>query len=306
MKFSIVTPAYNMERWIAKTIESVLSQKGDFEIEYIVLDNNSHDDTVKIVKKYKEQIENKSYTIRCNSITMRCIAQRDATMYEAINEGFAQAHGEIYAWINADDTYEPGALNAIALTFKKFPEIQWLKGVSSTINELGDKNRSGSCKIYHQDWIAAGIYGQEAYFIEQDSVFWNASLWKKTGGIPSAFQSAGDYWLWMQFAQNAPLWSVNTPVSCFRKREGQVSKNIQKYKTEQWRARPHRSILAWKARLFFTPQSRISKIIPSLESLFINLYPLFFRSKKPFSYLEIIDGIPAIKTSSSYLIQKVH
>ena len=48
MKFSIITPAYNMERWISKTIKSVLTQEGDFEIEYILADGGSTDNTVKI------------------------------------------------------------------------------------------------------------------------------------------------------------------------------------------------------------------------------------------------------------------
>lgn len=291
-----------MERWIAETIESVLSQSGDFEIEYIVIDNSSQDGTLEIVKRYIEQIENGLYTIHCNAISMKYIVQKDKTMYEAINHGFSQAHGEIYAWINADDIYEQGAFNMISLAFRKFPEIQWLKGITSTINELGEKTRSGSCKIYHQKWIAAGIYGQEAYFIEQDSVFWSAALWEKTGGIPSTLRSAGDYWLWIQFAQHTALWSINIPISRFRKRAGQISKNIQRYKNEQWQVRTHRSISAWKARLFFTPQSRISGIIPPAEKFFINLYPLFFKKNNSFRYIEPVDGTLTMKVAPSYII----
>ncbi|MDP2766999.1 MAG: glycosyltransferase, partial [Candidatus Methanoperedens sp.] len=255
MKFSIITPAYNMEKWIKETIESVLSQAGDFEIEYIIIDGGSKDRTYAIAQQYESLIHARAYPVQCKRATMRCMTQINTGMYEAINQGFDKATGDICAWINADDLYEPGAFDAIARTYRAFPNIQWLKGITSTIDENGKKIRRGACKIYHQDWIAQGIYGQEAYFIEQDSVFWRTDMWKKAGPMPAHFQSAADYWLWIQFAKYAPLWPLNIPVSCFRKRENQISKDIAKYKHEQSEIRPHREWSAWNTRLFFSPQS---------------------------------------------------
>ena len=54
MKFSIVTPVYKGEKYIKETIESVLSQKGNFEIEYIIVDGGSSDKTIKIIKEYEK------------------------------------------------------------------------------------------------------------------------------------------------------------------------------------------------------------------------------------------------------------
>lgn len=302
MKFSIITPAYNMERWIAETIESVLSQQGDFEIEYIVVDGSSTDSTFAIAEAYRKCVNNEKYSIQCNKISMICIQQKNTGMYEAINQGFSRATGNVYAWINADDIYETGALKAIAKTLNKFPEIRWIKGITSTIDEKSRPLRRGRCKIYHQDWIAKGIYGQEAYFIEQDSVFWRNSLWKKTGPIPSHFRSAGDYWLWIQFAKYTPLWSIDFPISFFRKRKGQISKNTTKYKHEQKIARSKRELAAWGVRLFFSPQSRLVSIFPKLARFFIWLYPKIFRHHMPVEYIAIENCQPVIKKTNSYII----
>lgn len=303
MKFSIVTPAYNMECWIAETIESVLSQRGDFEIEYVIVNDHSTDKTELIIKKYVDKINNSTYSIQCKGISMKYINKnKNGGMYNAINYGFSKATGDIYAWINADDVYQAGAFDTITKTINAFPEIEWLKGITSTIDEKSRAARKGKCKIYHQNWIHKGIYGQEAYFIEQDSTFWRSGLWGKTGPIPSHFRSAGDYWLWIQFAKYAPLWSVNFPISFFRKRKGQLSKNITKYKYEQKIARPKRELMAWKVRLFFSPQSRLVSIFPKLEQFFIWLYPKIFRHHMPVEYVAIENSQPVIKKTNSYIV----
>lgn len=303
MKFSIVTPSFNMENWIAETIESIISQEGSFEIEYIIVDDSSSDNTLSIITKYKELIDSKKYPIRCKSVSMRIISRSDNNgMYGAINDGFSGATGDIFAAMNADDTYEPGAFNAIAKTFGAFTDVQWLIGVTFTIDNHSHIIRTGRCKIYHQDWIKKGVYGQEAYFIEQVSVFWKATLWEKAGKIPTKFKSAGDYWLWLQFAKYALLWSINIPISNFRKREGQLSKDVSQYKKEQWEARPKRSWSAWNARLFFSPQSRLTAVFPRLNKFFIWLYPVFFRKMFPIEYIEIKDNNPVKRKASSYVI----
>ncbi len=290
-----------MERWIAETIESILSQKGDFEIEYIVVHGKSVDATVAIAEEYREKIESGKYALQCRGITMQCIFQENTGIIEAINRGFEIATGDLYACLDADNTYRPGALQSMYQVFSTFPHIDWAKGITSTINEKGCVIKNGSCKMYNWDWIQDGIYGQESYFIEQDSVFWRANLWKKSGPIPTHFLSAGDYWLWIQFAKYSPLWSVNIPISNFRKRPGQLSKNISLYKSEQWKTRPQRTRKAWKSRLFFSPQSRLVYKFPKIEPFFLWLYPIIFgRSNN--EYIEIVNGAPVKNVMKSYRV----
>lgn len=183
MKFSIVTPSYNKEKYIAETIESVVFQKGAFDIEYIIIDNCSDDDSFRIAKDYEEGISSGSITINCDSVSIKRISERDSGMYDAINKGFALASGDVHAWINADDIYLPGSFQAVSAVFHKYPDVEWLKGITSYINDESDLTQSGVCNFYNRDWLAKGIYGLDAYFVQQDSVFWRSDLWKRVGGI---------------------------------------------------------------------------------------------------------------------------
>jgi hypothetical protein len=220
-------------------------------------------------------------------------------MFSAVNRGFALSSGDIYGWINADDLYEPGALNGIAKIFHAYPDMAWVKGHSVTIDEDGVVLARRTNTIYRQDWLRDGIYGMESYFVAQETAFWTAELWKKSGPVPEEYRYAGDCWLWMQMAKYAPLWSADLAISRYRKREGQISKSVKKYKAEQWRARPHRSLKAWAARLFFAPQSRL---LPRGETFFLWLYPLLFmRGAKP-EYIAFENDRPIKRTATTFVI----
>ena len=297
MKFSIVTPAYNMEAWIHKTIETVLMQEGDFEIEYIVMDDGSKDGSAAIAREYAEKVKSGAYPVRCTRVDMQMISQENTGMYEAINRGFARATGDIFAWINADDTYQPGAFAAMAKTFAAFPDILWLKGITDTVGEQWEKQRTGHSRLYRQDWLAEGIYGREAYFVEQDSVFWRKELWQKVAPMPKHYRSAADYWLWVQMARHAPMWSLKFPISNFMKREGQISKGVSKYRKEQLETRPHRPLHAWLPRVFFSPQSRL---YPKGQAFFEWLYPLLFMRGNE-EYIDIAGGVP-VKTRATTFV----
>lgn len=302
MKFSIVTPSYKVNtNWLRQTIEGVVSQSGDFDIEYIIVHKETPGDDVKgIVDEYKKTTDQKK---QCNSITLTYIPQgKSQGMYGAINEGFAIATGDIYAWINADDVYEPNAFSYISEVFEQAPETMWVKGVNRTIDEQGKILREGHTRPYHRDWLQKGIYGQEAYFVEQDTVFWKKELWEKTGNIPEHFTSAGDYWLWIQFANLSPLTLLNHTISSFRKSPTQLSKNISQYKSEQKRARPKKYLSAYCAQMFFTLYSRITGYLPCLRKTLSRLYTLFFFIKLPFEYIEIVDGTYAKLKSYSMLV----
>jgi glycosyltransferase involved in cell wall biosynthesis len=297
MKFSIVTPAYNMEPWISRTIETVLMQEGDFDIEYIIINDGSKDNSAGIAQKYADKVASGEYPIKARSVTMQVITQENTGMYEAINRGFARATGDIFAWINADDTYQPGAFAAMAKVFETFPDIVWLKGMTDTVGEQWEKQRTGQCRIYRQDWLQLGIYGREAYFVEQDSTFWKRELWQKVQPMPKQYRSAADYWLWIQMAKHAPLWSLKFPVSNFMKRAGQISKGVSKYNKEQLDTRPHRPLRGWFARLIFSPYSRF---YPTGEKFFIWLYSKLFMHGTE-EYIEIDNGVAVKKKASSFV-----
>lgn len=241
MKFSIVTPSYNCGQYIEETIKSVVTQKGDFSIEYIIIDKKSTDHTIDIVNKYVRLLESGKCLIACNDVTITFISEEDDNLYEGINRGFSRASGDIFAWINADDVYMPGAFNVISRCFDKRKDIHWLKGITSYIDESSNITSYGKCHFYNQEWLKQGVYGRDLYFVQQDSVFWRDILWKKIGsGIDTSYNYAGDYWLWTAFAEHAELYSLNARVSCFRERRGQLSESKEEYMKEVLRLRPRR------------------------------------------------------------------
>lgn len=112
MLVSIITVAYNSEKTIAKTIESVLDQTYS-NIEYIIVDGASKDNTVKVAESFKEKFDAKEG--RC----LRIISEPDKGMYDALNKGAKMASGEVVGQINADDWYEPDAVEKMVDFYKK-------------------------------------------------------------------------------------------------------------------------------------------------------------------------------------------
>ena len=300
MKFSIITPVYNGETYIAETIESILSQEGDFEIEYIIMDGASTDATVAIIKSYEERLNAGRYRIRCKKVTFRWSSRKDAGMYAAINRGFSLATGDIYAWLNSDDTYLPHALSAAANTFAAHPDIHWLTGTNLLIDESSRVLKTNPCYLYNQDWIRLGIYGRNAYFIHQESVFWRSELWKKSGDIDEKYRLAGDYYLWVKFAKYTPLWSLDISLSCFRKRKDQLSENTDGYRKEQIAVvRSPRNFLVQKIRLFFWLKSKLPQFF--FEQAFLAWYPVLFPARNEY-YINIKkDTGPTKERARSYI-----
>ena len=278
MKFSIVTPIYNGEKYIAETIESVLSQEGDFEIEYIIQDGQSIDNTLSIIKSYDEKLRIGIFPIKCNDVTLNWYSEKDTGMYDAINKGFARASGDIFAWINCDDFFSPAAFSKISQVFMAYPEVLWLKGITVIMNnpETGMLTHQ-PCHLFRQDWIEKGIYGRYLYFINQDSVFWRKELWQKAGPINSELKLAGDYYLWVNMARYAPLYSLNAEVSCYRNISSSLGqKNMKRYRKEQEKVVPIKhSLLVSKIKLFYFGKSKIKHLIPPVvfDLIFKYIFP---------------------------------
>lgn len=121
LKISIITPCYNMEKFIEGTILSVLNQNYP-NLEYIIIDGASTDRTLEIIEKYKDRIS-------------LIISEPDKGMYDAINKGLSRATGDIMAYINADDQYLPGTLSLVNRLFSKFKNVDWISGVPTFMDE---------------------------------------------------------------------------------------------------------------------------------------------------------------------------
>lgn len=108
---SIITVCYNSQYTIRDTIESVLNQ--DYgNIEYLVIDGESKDDTVEIARSYEERFRERGFVYRI-------VSERDAGLYDAMNKGIRQAQGALIGIINSDDWYEPSAVSAAVEAYRE-------------------------------------------------------------------------------------------------------------------------------------------------------------------------------------------
>jgi glycosyltransferase involved in cell wall biosynthesis len=234
MRFNIVTPVLNGEKFINETILSVVSQAGPFSIRYHVQDAGSTDSTMKLLAAWKSRVAN-DFPINCAGIDFSFASQPDRGLYDGVNRGFAACgDSDAMAWINADDRYEPGAFVTVAGIFKNHSDIDWVTGRPTVITEAGELQDISPIIAFPRKAIAAGIFeGRFARpFIQQEGTFWRPGLWKKAGGLNADFRFAGDFDLWRRFATQTDLVIVDAILGCFRFRAGQLSSDMTRYYAE--------------------------------------------------------------------------
>ena len=233
MKISVITPCFNSEKYIEETIESVLSQKGSFDIEYIVVDGGSTDKTVSIVKRYKESIESEKFPIKCNKVRMGWLSEKDDGMYDALAKGFKLVTGDVITYINSDDFYLPNAFSVAVDIFDKYPDVDWLTGLTVGYNEKG---QIVDCLLpfkYKRHFIRRGIYGTLLINIQQESTLWRKKLLNDLDfSRLKKYKFAGDFYLWYVFSKKTDLCIVQSCIGGFRGRPGQISQQQKEYLKE--------------------------------------------------------------------------
>lgn len=193
MLVSIVTPSFNQAQFLEATILSVLNQDHP-NIEYIIVDGGSTDGSVDIIRRYADRLS-------------WWISEKDQGQTDAINKGFAHATGEILAWINSDDTYEPGAVSAAVARLRARPEVGLIYANTNFIDEKGRViGRFPAAKTDLQRLKQGYVH------IPQQSAFFRADLWHKVGPLDPSFYFAMDYDLWVRLARLAPVEYVSTSL----------------------------------------------------------------------------------------------
>jgi glycosyltransferase involved in cell wall biosynthesis len=165
-RISIVTPSYNQGQFIEETIRSVLLQ-GYPDLEYMIIDGGSTDQSVEIIKKYGPWL---TYWV----------SEKDRGQAHAINKGFAKATGQIGGYLNSDDFYLPWAL---PYTAQSFSRLGW-----DLLIGRSDVRYSPSWRYLRRSWWLHQfrvlplpfLAGRGVYAISQESTLWNL---QKLGSI---------------------------------------------------------------------------------------------------------------------------
>lgn len=152
IKVSIVTVCYNSEKTIRDTINSVLDQTYT-NMEYIIVDGGSTDQTVSVIKEYNQKFDEKG-------ITYRCLSEPDEGIYDAMNKGIRMTSGDIVGIINSDDWYEPDAAECAAARYMQEPYDLFYADLRIIGNKRSFIKRSKDSK-----WVTSRYWNHPTTFI---------------------------------------------------------------------------------------------------------------------------------------------
>lgn len=207
---SVVTPSLDQAPWVERTVESVLSQRGDFDLEYLVLDGGSRDGTLAILDRYRDRL--------------RLVVEPDRGQADAVNKGLRMARGEILGWVNSDDLLRPGALQAVVEAFRARPDASWLHGRCDIVDDrdrvirrwvTAYKNR----RARRHDLRSLLVEN----YVSQMTVFWRRSLQDRVGLLDPSLRYTFDYDLWLRFAREGPPLFLERTLAAFRWHPGTKS-----------------------------------------------------------------------------------
>lgn len=173
-KITVVTPSYNQGPFLERTIRSVLDQ-GYPNLEYIIVDGGSTDDSVEIIRRYESRL---AYWV----------SERDSGQVDAINKGLRRATGDWVAWQNSDDIFFPGTFADVAAAVAKRPDADLVIGDMMLIDEHDRPLRDiRYVTPSHKALLAEGM------LLANQAAFWRRSLHDRIGLIDTRWSCSFDY-----------------------------------------------------------------------------------------------------------------
>jgi len=203
MKLSIITPSYNQGRFIKKTFESILDQNINFELEYILVDAVSKDETSKIVEEFSPKFKTRG-------IDFIYICEKDNGQSDAINKGWKIATGDLTTYLNSDDYYEPDVLQKVVDYFVNNPNIKWAYGGWNLVKKNSMIFSTISPQKYSKNTLLNYCN------IGQPSCFFRKELLDEVGMLDENLHLAMDYDLWLRFASKYDAGIIGKIISNMR------------------------------------------------------------------------------------------
>lgn len=195
-RISIVTPSFNQGRFIEETIRSVIDQ--DYpDIEHIVVDGASTDETLEVLQRYTGKI--------------RWLSEPDHGQADAINKGLRMATGDILAYLNSDDAYLPGAFASAAAAFARHPEVGLAYGDCYAVDENGQ--RYGLIRGHPYNVKRMIMRGE---FVPQQAAFWSRQVMDTVGMFDASLHFCMDHDYFIRIGQRFPGFYLGQPLANFR------------------------------------------------------------------------------------------
>lgn len=194
-RITLVTPCLNAAGTIERTLASVRAQ-GYPNLEYLVLDGGSKDDTLAIVDRYQD-------------IVTRVVSEKDKNIADALNKGFRAATGEVFGYINADDTLAPGALAFVDDYLRAHPDIDVITGGCLRVFADGSEATTAPPAEFRDVMAMRNC-------MEQPSTFWRAAAHRDAGEFDDTYALAFDWEYWNRLhAKGARFAITEQPLSTY-------------------------------------------------------------------------------------------
>ncbi|HUB27509.1 MAG TPA: glycosyltransferase family 2 protein [Tepidisphaeraceae bacterium] len=208
---TVLTPLLDCPQYFPDMQRSVMSQSGAFDLQWIVIDGGSRDETLSQLRSIKDS-------------RLQWVSEPDSGQAAAINKGLSMARGDIIAWLNGDDLYTPGALAAAVDAFNANPEAQWLVGRCNIVDEGGQQIRRSISR--YKDRLMRN-YSFKALLrmnmINQPAVFWRRSFGQSIGPLDDSLYYTMDYDLWLRMAKRRKPLILDHVLASFRVHGGSKS-----------------------------------------------------------------------------------
>jgi glycosyltransferase involved in cell wall biosynthesis len=198
-RVSIVTPSYNQGEFVEEAIRSVLLQ-GYPDLEYMVIDGRSTDNSVEIIRKYGRWLAH-------------WVSEPDKGQSQAINKGLQKASGEIYGWLNSDDYLLRGALINVAHAYRASPKAGAWYGDTVFVTADGKRlqvRRSPD----HLDADAVAAWSKNSF--GQPACFFSKEAWQQCGPLDESLQCGMDLDLWIRIAKQFAFVKVGEVLAAER------------------------------------------------------------------------------------------
>ena len=227
MKFSIVTPNYNGARFLEATLASVAAQRAPgVTVEHWIIDGGSTDGSLEIIRRYLGP-------------DTFLIAERDHGPADAINKGLRRVSGDLVAWLNADDLYEPGALVRAAAVLAAHPGAALAFGRCRIVDEGGAEIRNSITRLKEFFFpLSSRFTIQCLNYISQPAMFFRRTALTHTGLLNDRLTAAWDYEFVLRlWRQGGAVRIPNGPLADFRWHPGSISgRTFALQFSEEWHA----------------------------------------------------------------------